>query len=156
MNFGGRVLLQPPSAWPIRTDWRNQKDLAETKLAVLITAPPLKDLTEAFSSYIHLKRVMSWCLRFAYSCRSVHSVRIHSTQLSLDELRDTETRLLKLSQGHSYQDAHDSLYTTGRVSRQSGISHLHPYLDEKGIVRVGGRLETSILTVSQKHPIVLH
>ena len=38
---GPAWMLQPPSAWPSRTDWRNQKDLVETKPAVLITSIPL-------------------------------------------------------------------------------------------------------------------
>ncbi len=41
-------LLQPPSQWPCRTNWRNQKDIAETKPAVLITAPLPQDITQVF------------------------------------------------------------------------------------------------------------
>ena len=81
-------LLQPPSAWPYHTDWRNQKDLVETKPAVLLTTPPLENFTEVFSSYKHLKRVMSWCIHFVCNCRSIPSARIYSTQLSLDEFEE--------------------------------------------------------------------
>ena len=153
---GPTWLLQPPSTWPARTDWRNQKDLAETKPAVLLTSPPLEDLTEAFSSYTHLKRVMSWCLRFVYNCRSTHSARTHSSKLSLRELQETETRLLQLSQGRSFKAEYTSLLSKGEVSRRSSISHLRPYMDEVGLIRVGGRLEKSALTARQKHPVILH
>jgi len=102
---------------------------------------------------MHLKRVLSWCTRFVDNCRSP---RNHSSQLSLEELQSTETRLLKLSQERSFKADYASLLATGRVSGKSSIRHLQPYLDEKGLIRVGGRLEKSALSVSQKHPVILH
>ncbi len=149
-------LLESPSLWPCRTDWRNQKILTETKAAVLITSPPPEDITEVFSSYTHLKRVLSWCIRFVTNCRLLPSSRTQSPQLSLEELQNTETKLVKLSQERCFDADFVSLQTTGKVSQQSKIFHLHPYLDNKGLIRVGGRLENSFLTVSQKHPIILH
>ena len=153
---GPAWLLQPPFAWPSRTDWRNQKDLVEMKPAILLTTPPLEDITEVFSSYKHLKRVMSWCMRFVCNCRSILSARIYSSQLSLDELKSMEIRLLKLSQKCSFKTDHDSLLTTGKVLQRSSISHLRPYLDKDGLICVGGPLEKSALAAGQKHPIILH
>ena len=153
---GPTWLLQPPSVWPARTDWRNQKDLAETKPAVLLTALPLQDLTEDFSNYNHLKRVMSWCLRFVFNCRSSPEARLHLSKLSLSELQNTDTKLIKLSQERSFKAERNKLLSTGAVSRGGCLSHLRPYLDEDGLIRVGGRLEKSALTTGQKHPIILH
>ena len=68
---GPTWLLQSPSAWPASTDWRNQRDLSETKPVVLLTAAPLENFTELFSSYTKLKRVMTWCLCFIRNCRSI-------------------------------------------------------------------------------------
>ncbi len=48
-------LLESPSLWPCRTDWRNQKILTETKAAVLITSPPPEDITEDFPHTLTLK-----------------------------------------------------------------------------------------------------
>ena len=99
---------------------------------------------------------MSWCMHFVCNCRSILSARIYSLQLSLDELKSIEIRLLKLSQKRSFKSDHDSLLTTGKVLQRSSISHLRPYLDKDGLIRVGGRLEKSALAVGQKHPIILH
>ncbi len=149
-------LLESSSLWPCRTDWRNQKILTETKATVLITSPPPEDITEDFSSYTHLKRVLSWCIRFVTNCRLLPSSRTQSPQLSLEELQNTETKLVKLSQERCFEADYVSPQATGKVSQQSKIFHLHPYLDNKGLIRVGGRLDNSSLTVSQKHPIILH
>ena len=35
------------------------------------------------------------------------------------------------------------------------MKKLHPFLDEKGILRVGGRLENALIKFEAKHPIVL-
>ncbi len=86
----------------------------------------------------------------------LHKARLTSFQLSLDELETTENKLLKLSQGHSFAADRDSLLSTDKVSLQSKLSHLRPYLDDNGLIRVGGRLEKSDLVVRQKHPIILH
>ena len=128
------------------------EDLVEMKTAVLLTPPPLEDFTEAFYSYKHLKRVMSWCMHFVCNCRSMLSARIHSSQLTLDELKSIEIRLLKLSQKCSFKTDHDSLLTTGKVLQRSSISHLRHYLDMNGL-RMDSRLEKY---VGQKHPIILY
>ncbi len=153
---GPTWLLQPPSAWPANTDWRGKKDLLEAKPVVMFTATPPESFIELFSSYIKLKRIITWCLRFVCNCRSKQEDRLFSSQLSLDELQITETKLLKCSQSRSFKADKESLLTTDKVSSQSKISHLHPYLDDKGLIRVGGRLEKSDLAVGQKHPIILH
>ena len=153
---GPTWLSLPPTTWPSRIDWKKRKDLEETKPAVLLTTPPLQDVTELFSSYMYLKRVMSWCLQLISNCRSAHNARNHSTKLSLEELQSTETRLLKLSQRRSFKTDYDSLLTSGKVSTRSCLIHLRPYLNKEGLICVGGRLVQSALTVRQMHPIILH
>ena len=43
----------------------------------------------------------------------------------------------------------------GRITRQSHIYRLEPHLDEKGLLRVGGRLGKADLPTSSKHPALL-
>lgn len=45
--------------------------------------------------------------------------------------------------------------TTGIVHRKSRLLTLKPYLDENGLLRVGGRLRNAPITFAQKFPIVL-
>ena len=42
-----------------------------------------------------------------------------------------------------------------KISRQSSLLKLDPFIDEEGLIRVGGRLENSTLPFEVKHPIVL-
>ncbi len=63
---GPTWLLQPPSAWPASTEWRNKKNLVETKPMVLLTVPLLQDVTELFSSYVRLKKSDNMVLAFCF------------------------------------------------------------------------------------------
>ena len=42
-----------------------------------------------------------------------------------------------------------------KISRQSSLLKLDPFIDEEGLIRVGGRLKNSTLPFEVKHPIVL-
>jgi len=42
-----------------------------------------------------------------------------------------------------------------KISRQSSLLKLDPFIDEQGLIRVGRRLENSTLPFEVKHPIVL-
>ena len=41
------------------------------------------------------------------------------------------------------------------IKKSSQIYHLNPYIDEDGIIRVGGRLDISNVNNECKHPILL-
>ncbi|KRY32538.1 hypothetical protein T01_11856 [Trichinella spiralis] len=47
------------------------------------------------------------------------------------------------------------LLQVGRVVATSRLSWLHPFVDEEGFLRVGGRLENSELSTHMKHPVIL-
>ena len=141
------------SEWPCNTDWKSKKDLTEVKPAVHVAISPPEDISERFSSYKVMHRVLTWCFRFAFNCRKHSSDRDLSDNLTLDELDATETRLLKLSQDRSFKSEKTALTRADEVSRQSYLASLRPFLDSKGLMRVGGRLENAKLTQEQKHPI---
>ena len=101
---GPTWLIQPPSEWPNRTDWRNQKHLAETKPTVLLTALPLEDLTEAFPLIATSKEFYHGvCILLTIVGHQMMSefAQYSSHLMSYEAM--TETRLLKLSQRRSFK-----------------------------------------------------
>ena len=44
---------------------------------------------------------------------------------------------------------------TKRLKQTSSIQRLDPFLDASGLVRVGGRIRRSDLSLQEKHPIIL-
>lgn len=68
---------------------------------------------------------------------------------------ESEEVLIKIIQKQAYGDEIASLSTKSPVSKASPLCRLSPVLDEKGILRVGGRLSQSSLPVEQRNPIIL-
>ena len=71
------------------------------------------------------------------------------------ELEASEHKLFSLSQTHSFSHELDKLNHNHSVSSSSPISNLTPFIDEHGLIRVGGRLAQSYLSYSITHPIIL-
>ena len=41
------------------------------------------------------------------------------------------------------------------IDRSSSLFKLHPFLDNDGVLRVGGRLKRSMLDINKVHPVIL-
>jgi len=74
--------------------------------------------------------------------------------LCVEEINRAEMRTLKIIQTTHFSIEIDGLEGKG-LTNKSKIIGLNPFLDENGLIRVGGRLHRSKLTFSQKHPILL-
>jgi hypothetical protein len=48
----------------------------------------------------------------------------------------------------------NQLNKNNRVGVKSQLKALNLFIDDKGLIRVGGRLKTSSLTYAERHPIV--
>lgn len=102
-----------------------------------------------FSSLRRLVRVISYCRRF----RKIRSVT--EKWLTSDELRESLNICIKIVQGEGFKTELKDLRKIGFVNKKSKLTALNPFLDDTGILRVGGRLERAQLNVSAKHPIIL-
>ena len=76
--------------------------------------------------------------------------------LSLDEREAAEHWLLKQSQRRSFPKDYHSLYQKGTIAPTSKLRLLTPSMTpEEGLIRVGGRLNHTTLSLSQQHPIIV-
>lgn len=75
--------------------------------------------------------------------------------MKLSELSQALTCLLKLSQGRHFYNEIQDLHNNKALHARSCILNLTPFLDDDGILRVGGRLKLSNFSYDKKHPIVL-
>ena len=110
---------------------------------------------EQFSSFLHLKRVTAWVLRFIHNCRRKKQDRPASTLLSTAELMDAEIYWTSLSQQQSFTDEIEALKNSKHISNSSCLFSLRPFLDASGLLRVGGRGHNAQLSYSIIHPIIL-
>ncbi|CAK9799719.1 hypothetical protein ANTQUA_LOCUS2204 [Anthophora quadrimaculata] len=74
--------------------------------------------------------------------------------LTVEEMQRAEQRIIKMVQSTAFEKDIKDL-EAGRLHPKSQLRSLAPFLDEKGLLRVGGRLQKLKLPFAQKHSIVL-
>ena len=117
-------------------------------------------LIERCSSLYKLDTLMAWLLR----CQTKFSRRTKISKLeppdlslSVDELRNAETELIKFLQRAHFPD----VFTQSRHAEQIATKNLPRYLQKlypvifDGVLRVGGRLGRVPVDFDSKHPVIL-
>ncbi|XP_062700972.1 uncharacterized protein LOC115254910 [Aedes albopictus] len=140
---------------------------------------------ESFSRWIKLLRVTATVVRFINNCRrkiakqpilcaeaSEKQRRLITAKFDVlkrpllqEELRSAECILWKLAQREGYAEEVRTLSRSEesgpgksvvRLQRSSTLYKLTPFLDEEGVMRMGGRMQNSTTaTFNEKYPIIL-
>ncbi|XP_046405050.1 uncharacterized protein LOC124170373 [Ischnura elegans] len=63
--------------------------------------------------------------------------------------------LIKCSQSRYFGLEFDCFKSSKPLPKSSPLLPLQPFLDEKGIIRVGGRLKNAVLSYDERHPIII-
>ncbi|XP_045458533.1 uncharacterized protein LOC123668885 [Melitaea cinxia] len=108
---------------------------------------------ERFSSLTRLTRVIAYCRRFI--AKTKRSKDIETTYLSSEELAAALEVCIRFVQQEYFKEELSAIYQNKTLSKKSKLFSLNPFLDEKQLLRVGGRLEQSNLSRERKHPILL-
>jgi len=109
---------------------------------------PIIDLTMRLSSYNKIINVVAWINRFTYNSGNPNSRIIG--HLTLQEIKNAQLTVIKAVQNHYFS------VTRGDPNRVlKDFNKLSPFIDDSGIVRVGGRLKNANISWNQKHPILL-
>ncbi|UYV78167.1 hypothetical protein LAZ67_16000353 [Cordylochernes scorpioides] len=104
--------------------------------------------------FYHSLELVAWILRFCHNCR--YSAERYQSHLTTAELRNAHRRILQSIQFQHFREEIRSLTTLGSVKRTSKIYGLTPFLDDQGILRVGGRLKWApSMTYERKHSALL-
>ncbi|XP_063979046.1 uncharacterized protein LOC135163507 [Diachasmimorpha longicaudata] len=127
----------------------------KTGICLISQASP-ESIYSRFSDFNRLLRVISYILRW----------RNHRTSnrgpISVREIEEAEFRVLLMIQRErfpvefrnlSVEDT--STKTNVSTIRGTSFDQLNPFIDARGLLRVGGRLKKSDLSFDHKHPILL-
>ncbi|XP_066251914.1 uncharacterized protein [Euwallacea similis] len=112
------------------------------------------EVFEKFSSLNKLIRVIAYCLRFIENLKLPKDKR-NTGHLSSREVQRGELLMAKLAQSQAFSSEIQDLKRKNHVSRKSKLNSLSPFIDQDGVVRLGGRLAHSNCPHDSKHPIVL-
>ncbi|XP_076287403.1 uncharacterized protein LOC143212445 [Lasioglossum baleicum] len=146
-------LTSPSSTWddalPALTTTEEEKSSAASFHATTPVTPPL---LLRYSSLSQLLRITAWCLRWRNRMPQNES---QGLQLRPEELRQAELRLTRLAQHCDYADVVTALSTRRPIGRSTRLLAMAPFLDDQGILRVGGRIKHSLLSYDEQHPVIL-
>lgn len=108
-------------------------------------------LSEKYSDFISLQRIVAYVLRFITNLNLPKSDRITSP-LSASELNKSTMVILKCQQNHDFPDLYNQIKFGKPYPKE--FLPLSPFLHDD-ILRVGGRLEAANINFDAKHPIIL-
>ncbi|XP_026828139.1 uncharacterized protein LOC113562571 [Ooceraea biroi] len=153
-------------SWPVFGEGRHQEELPEQRMRAHIAGVPEAkgeefELLVRYSDLYHLLRITAWCrcwLRSSWSAEKRGSVKAdRETPLVLqpDELEEACRCWIKAVQSAAFQKEIAALMKGQPLPAGSRLQRLSPFLDDHGVLRVGGRLRHANLSSDEKHPRIL-
>ncbi|GFY13552.1 uncharacterized protein TNCV_4959221 [Trichonephila clavipes] len=95
----------------------------------------LNDLLNLSNNYITILRVLSFIFRFVENLKGINKV---AGPLTTKEIEKAETYLVKKVQEQEFSSDINHLKNKGSVLPNSKLKTLNPFLDDNGVLRVGG------------------
>ncbi|KRX13015.1 Tigger transposable element-derived protein 6, partial [Trichinella nelsoni] len=153
-------LSLPVENWPkksIRVDQSKITSTAEarnkiTTLAVSVIEKNDRLDPSRFSNFEKLVRVTAFCFRFFRNLQLPRHERKFA-ELTVEELAKAENFWLLTVQREAFEKELTAVQS-GK-NPEGKLARFNPYLDENGLLRVGGRLQNSDMDAERKHPILL-
>lgn len=126
-----------------------------------------REFFDRFSSFTRIVRVTAYIFRFYDNCKIkintkttlVSNKLINKPKLlHTSELEVARLRLIHIAQNQTFYKEISELQKSKDSTphlKNSNLNQLHPFIDNSGPVRVGGRLENAEISFDEKHPIIL-
>ncbi|XP_037932583.1 uncharacterized protein LOC119667365 [Teleopsis dalmanni] len=106
------------------------------------------------NSFGRLQRILSYILRFVKRTRRKQND--HSSNfLTPDDLDAAHQVIIISIQYAEFKIEIKIMKSDGRINKSSALASLAPFIDNTGIIRVGGRLDAASLSYDTKHPMLL-
>ena len=121
---------------------------------------PIVRFITRYSCWHRLKKGVAWLLRCKNSLRAKTGKTERPPSVSADplvpsELQAAETAIVGFVQRKHSKEELKALKSKGAVVKKSSIYLLEPFLDEEGILRVGGRSRNASLFEKARHPAIV-
>jgi Pao retrotransposon peptidase/Protein of unknown function (DUF1759)/Family of unknown function (DUF5641)/Putative peptidase (DUF1758)/Integrase zinc binding domain len=110
-----------------------------------------KNMFERYDSLKHQTRIFAFIKRFVDNCRNKEKI---VGFLTTNELEAASNIIYKYAQ-EEFSEEIKHLLQNKPVPKGSKLTKLNPFIDDYGILRVGGRLQHAEVEESFKHPIIM-
>ena len=109
-----------------------------------------------FQNYTAVVAVAAWVRRF---CNRIQEGRPSPDErtrvLTGQERKEAQLWLFREAQRRAFPQDRQDITNNKLLGKSSRLKTLNPYIDDKLLLRIGGRLTNSDLALSQKHPVIL-
>ncbi|XP_055543811.1 uncharacterized protein LOC129729327 [Wyeomyia smithii] len=132
------------------------EELLEKKKNVLVVTEhaQLHPLLDRYSCYWRMLRITAYCVRFVRSCQHRRSL-LATPMLNVKDLQEAKYALVRGIQRESFAVEIKALVNHRAVPASSSMKLLNPFLDQHGILRVGGRLNLAEESYAVRHPMII-
>ncbi|XP_057374666.1 uncharacterized protein LOC130695542 [Daphnia carinata] len=98
---------------------------------------------------------VAYLFRFIWNARQRDPNQRRANGLSADEVQMGKSFILQRTQANAYQQEMNCLRAGRPIEKDSKLIKLAPFLDHRGFMCVGGRIEKAPLPIDSRHPIIL-
>ena len=162
-----------PSKWPrnnlpadVTHEEAEELNMTTTCTLAVIEDPLIP--VDKFSSFNLYKRVTAWTIRFIHNCKSrVQATQPKSGPLTTDELNLATNYWYSIIQRthHYWYSIIQRTHLPGelriltmksqKIPMSSKVYSLNPFVDDQGMLRVGGRQQKARFSYNSRHLIIL-
>jgi hypothetical protein len=173
---GPEFLSRPKSEWPTQENhfFEGAVDDLEIKKATSAAAKVnvkgedgvLDALFKRYSSWHSLKKAVAWILKVKSRLKELVSKKKglnkleqeskDDADLTVEDMRNAEKAIVIYLQQQKFASEIHTLNLSQPIKgKASLIRKLDPFVDEEGVLRVGGRLDRADMDFSFKHPMII-
>ncbi|XP_060807713.1 uncharacterized protein LOC132903428 [Amyelois transitella] len=167
--WSGPIFLYERNITFSKLDYTTQEETRASKSQKIKTLVALKKEDENqhlieeeknffWSKYSSLKKM----LRIVSYVRRIFSFRLQNIErekypdyITAKEMNDSLLSCVKRVQHLWFKEEIAQLMSGGYVPKKNSMHALNPFLDEMGLLRVGGRINLSHLSYDEQHPLIM-
>lgn len=131
----------------------------EHRVTVLVTSTRdtlVESLLSKFSSLKTIQHILAYCLRFLHNVKSRKiPTNLRTGPLSPLEVKEALMFLVGFAQRRNFCQEIEMVQNNSANSLTKSLRKLCPFVDDAGLLRVGGRLSRASLEFDVKHPLLL-
>ncbi|XP_043472974.1 uncharacterized protein LOC122505428 [Leptopilina heterotoma] len=148
-------------SWPSYQEASDLDTNLEARIHVshVITDPPVwfNTLLTRVSSWVKFVRIVAYILKFLQQKLklTIHGRKLEENLSFVERCQDSQSVIIRLVQSSLFPTEISMLKQKKSIPKNSPLVNLNPFLDEKNILRVGGRLSNAPLEYDRRHPAIL-
>ena len=164
--LGMKTFPSPPTDKELELKKINTVQIKRVEKIGTVEVPPLQNLFRRYSSLQKLQTTAAWLLRLRQIWTTKSKQKLNTkNQLTVSDMDQALMELIRASQWTAYPvlmqalTAQPPLKDEELISiakgQQRSMRELAPFLDEYGLLRVGGRLQRAGFSYEKTHPLIL-